>query len=525
MKPTPRKPRWLLLRLLLLIPWAGVLALKMIPALEQYSYAQTFAIIGAIVVSVMLIALWLLVFSGLAWSTRFKGLLGLIVVLGATLGMVRKDGHMGDFLPQISFRWVKKPGDQLAPLTPVADNGSHRFSTDQPGDFPRFLGLDGRNDQKATLLAENWYQQNPKELWRSEVGLGWGGFIVAGDYAITLEQRGENEAVVARDVRTGAALWVHEDKARFEEDMGGTGPRTTPLAADDKVWTLGATGILNCLDGKTGRLLWKRDTLKEAGHENLGWAKSSSPILVDDMIIVTLGKGEKSLAAYRAATGEPVWRSGAKEAGYATPVLAEIAGVRQILAVFAKSAGGYDPATGAAIWEWTENFKSAPANVANPMPYGSDGVLISIGYGIGSSMIKFDPTARTPTSWPHQIEWQTMKMKPKFTNLVLRGDHAWGLDEGRLSCLDLKTGQQLWRGASYGHGQIMGAGDTLIIQSEKGEVVIARASTTAEEILARIPALTSKTWNTACLAGNLLLVRNDREAICLELPRRAAAVP
>ena len=161
MKTTLGKPRWLLLRLLLLIPWAGVLALKMIPALEQYAYAQTFAIMGAFVVSVLLIALWLLVFSGLAWSTRFKGLLGLILILGAALSMVRKDGHMGDFLPQISFRWMKKPGDQLAALTPVADNGSHRFSTDQPGDFPQFLGLGGRNDQQATLLAENWYQQSP----------------------------------------------------------------------------------------------------------------------------------------------------------------------------------------------------------------------------------------------------------------------------------------------------------------------------------------------------------------------------
>ena len=114
-----------------------------------------------------------------------------------------------------------------------------------------------------------------------------------------------------------------------------------------------------------------------------------------------------------------------------------------------------------------------------------------------------------------------MKMKPKFTNLVLRGDHAWGLDEGRLGCLDLKTGEQLWRGASYGHGQVMGVGDTLLIQSEKGEVVIVKASTTGEEILGRIPALTSKTWNNACLAGNLLLVRNDREAICFELAGRA----
>ena len=523
MHPTPKKPRWTLLCVLLVLPWAGIFLLKNLPALDRFSFTQTFATIGAILVSLLLVALWLLAFSRLPWGARWKPLLGLLLALGATLGMIRKDGHMGDFLPQLSFRWMKKPGEQLPALAPVADAGSHRFTADQPGDFPRFLGPGGRNDQEAGGLAENWYQQMPKELWRSEIGLGWGGFIVAGDYAITLEQRGENEAVVARDVRSGGVLWSHQDKARFEEDMGGTGPRTTPLSAADKVWTLGATGLLNCLDGKTGRLIWMRDTLREAGHENLMWAKSSSPILVDDLIIVTLGKGEKSLAAFRAATGEPVWRGGANDAGYGTPVLAEIAGVRQILAISGKSAGGYDPATGATLWEWKDGFKSAPANVANPLAIGNAGVLISIGYGVGSTLIKFDPAARTPTAWPYHIEWQTMKMKPKFTNLVVRGELAWGLDEGRLSCLNLGTGEQVWRGSSYGHGQVMGAGDTLIIQSEKGAIVVVKASGTGEEVLARIPALTSKTCNTACLAGNLLLVRNDREAICFELPRRVVA--
>jgi outer membrane protein assembly factor BamB len=108
-------------------------------------------------------------------------------------------------------------------------------------------------------------------------------------------------------------------------------------------------------------------------------------------------------------------------------------------------------------------------------------------------------------------------MKPKFTNLVVKDTHAWGLDEGRLSCLDLMTGEQVWRGSSYGHGQILGVGDSLLIQKERGGIVIAEASVKEEVVRGKFDALTSKTWNQPCLAGTRLLVRNDREVICFEL--------
>ena len=242
------------------------------------------------------------------------------------------------------------------------------------------------------------------------------------------------------------------------------------------------------------------------------WAKSCSPLIVGDKVVITLGKGGQALAAYAAATGADVWRGGMPDASYASPVLAEMAGKAQILSVFAGGTGAYDPATGAELWAWKDGFKGAPANVANPVFLPPDQVLVMIGYGVGSTLLKTAPAA-VP-----EILWQTIKLKPKFTNPVIRGKRAWGLDEGRLTCLDLATGAALWRGASYGHGQMLGAGDSLIIQKESGGVVVVDASETEEIVRATIPALTSKTWNQPCLAGRLLLVRNDREIICFELP-------
>lgn len=512
MNETPKSPRWKLLVFLVSLPWIGVLLLQKLPALDRYSFAVTFAGLLAVFATLILTLLWLLCFSRLRKPVRWKGAGLLVVLIALAAAMVRKDGHMGDFLPQLAWRWQARPGEGLAPLEiHQAAATAARFTTDQAGDSSRFLGSSGTNDSPATDLPANWYASAPRELWRREIGLGWSGFAVAGDFAVTQEQRGDDEVTVAYHRMTGEPLWQHVEKARFEEAMGGIGPRATPTAQGDRVYALGATGILLCLEGKSGKLIWRRDTLADAGHQNLMWAKSCSPLVAGDKVIITLGKGAQTLAAYSAATGEPTWRSGPDNASYGSPVLVNVAGAPQVLTVFTDRASANDPATGAEIWSWQQGFKGAAANVANPVFVPPDRVLVAIGYGVGSTLLKTAPGT------PPEILWQSVKMKPKFTNPVVRDTHLWGLDEGRLSCLDLTSGEQLWRGASYGHGQMLGAGGTLIIQSERGDVVVVEASAKEEIVLARIPALSSKTWNQPCLAGRHLLVRNDREAICFEL--------
>jgi outer membrane protein assembly factor BamB len=509
--------RWKLLAGLVVLPWLGLLALRVVPAFDRYSFALGFAGVGAVFLSLVLAAVWLLAASRLPWRVRWRGLGVLAGLLVLAAAMVRKDGHMGDFLPQLAWRWQPKPGESVAPLV-VAAGGDRalRFTTDEAGDAPRFLGRQGTALDPAPQVPAGWEAKPPKELWRREVGLGWSGFVVAGDYAVTQEQRGDEEVTVAYGKRTGQPLWVHAEKARFSEAMGGDGPRATPTAHEGNVYALGATGVLVCLEGATGKLRWRRDTLAEAGHANLMWAKSCSPLIAGDKVVVTLGKGPQCLAAYRLVDGEPVWRSGPGEASYGSPVLVGTPAGSQILCVFSDRACGFDPATGKELWSWTEGFRGAPANVANPVFLPPNRVLVGIGYGVGSTMLQ------TEAGKPPVILWESLRMKPKFTNFVVRGNRAWALDEGRLACLDLDTGKSLWRGSSYGHGQMLGAGGVLIVQSERGEVVVAAADDQEERVLARIPALSSKTWNQPCLAGTLLLVRNDREAICFEL---SPAVP
>ena len=511
-----KKPRWKLLLVMMGLPWLGLAALKVVPALDQYSYMVTFAAIGAVFGSLLLGMVWLWLLSRLPWRKRGLGV-GLVLLCGGLVAsMVRKDGHMGDFLPQLAWRWQRVPGERLAPLeVRAAGVERYSFTTDEAGDSPRFLGKGGTNDSEGKELASDWPAQGVRELWRREVGLGWSGFAVAGDFAVTQEQRGEEEVTVAYHKVTGEVLWVHAEKARFEEAMGGIGPRATPTAYEGRVYAMGATGILVCIDGKTGSLIWRKETLADGGRKNLMWAMSCSPLVLGDKVIVTLGEGERTLAAFAVATGEPVWRSGPDRAGYGTSVMGQRDDGGEVITVFADRVTGVDPGTGEARWEWKEGFKGAPANVANPVFLGPDRVLVGIGYGVGTTML------RTARGKAPEILWQSLKLKPKFTNPVVRGERVWGLDEGRLTCLDLSDGRALWRGSSYGHGQMLGAGPVLVIQSERGEVVVVAASEVEETVVARIPALTSKTWNQPCLAGRYLLVRNDREAVCFELAEAA----
>ena len=506
-------PRWKLLLILLLTPLLLRLGFSF-TTYEDIGWGGA-ATLAAIILLLALAMIWLIFLSRLPWSRRLLGLL-LLALLGFALRYsVRLEGHMGDFLPQLAWAWTPKSdevADELTVLPPVTEPA---LSTSPSSDFPAFLGPNGDNWVSGGQLAADWATQTPRELWRRDIGLGWSAFAVAGPHAITMEQRGENELTVCYMARSGDPVWVHTENVRFSESMGGDAPRSTPLLQDNKVYALGATGILLCLDQLTGNVVWRRDTLEESSQSNLMWAKSVSPILVEDTVVITLGNSnDRPLAAYDLATGDLRWRAGNANPGYATPVLSTLAGKEQIVCHNTGSVSGHDPTTGEILWSY--DIGSAPAHTTVPMIIGESQVLVSVGYGRGAHLL--DLASGTPTE-----VWRSNKLKTKFADMVVQNAHVYGLDEGRLVCQNLSDGERAWRGTRFGHGQLLGVGDTLLIQSEDGEVVLVKATPEEERIIHRFDALSSKTWNHPVLAGTLLLVRNDREAIVYEYPGNESA--
>ena len=197
-------------------------------------------------------------------------------------------------------------------------------------------------------IRTDWSASPPVEMWRRAIGPGWSSFAVDGDFLYTQEQRGEDEVVACYRVSTGEPVWRHRDPVRFWESNGGAGPRGTPAIGNGRVYSFGATGILNALDARNGAVVWSRNAATDTEVATPFWGFSSSPLVLDDIVIVA---ASGRLAAYDAATGKPRWLGPTGGAGYSSPHLMTIDGVTQVLLQRGARTTSVAPADGTMLWE------------------------------------------------------------------------------------------------------------------------------------------------------------------------------
>ena len=363
----------------------------------------------------------------------------------------------------------------------------------------------------------DWAKSPPKLLWKQPVGGGYASFVVADGLAFTLEQRRDSEAVTAYDIATGREVWAHSYPARFNEWMGGEGPRTTPTWHEGKLYSLGGTGQFRCLEAATGKLLWQHDVFAENSCSNLFFALSASPLVVEDKVLVLagepLGRDGRMLIAYDKVSGAPAWKALEAKAAYASPMLVTLAGERQLLVHSASHLLGVSPVDGKALWRfpWHVEFDNT---IAQPIVTGTNRLVLSAGYGTGAVGLELQ---RTDKGFTAQERWRNKFLKNKFTSSVLHNSHLYGLDEDILVCLDAETGERRWKDGRYGYGQVLLASGHLIILCGDGDLALVQALPDRHVELARLPAIKGKTWNHPALAGGKLLVRNAIEMACFDL--------
>ena len=399
---------------------------------------------------------------------------------------------------------VADPPDAAAKASGAADDA---YWTDFRGPH-----RDGRYSQ--TPVRTDWSGRGLDPLWTQPIGGGYASFVVAQGRAFTIEQRRDQEVVSAYDAATGRELWTDAWDAHFQEAMGGAGPRATPTWHAGRVYALGAAGELRSLDAGSGELLWRRNILDDAGAENLPWAMAAAPLVVDDLVVVQPGGANGwSVAAYNHANGDIVWHVLDDVQGYTSPMLATIAGSRQILTVTATRAIGLDPADGTLQWEYPWEPPVVP-NMAQPIVFDGNRAFFSSGYGQGAAVIE---VTRTGARFAVEEIWRNTRMKNNFSSAVLHDGYIYGLDEAILACIDAETGELQWKGGRYGHGQLLLAGDHLVILTERGELVLVRATPERHEEVGFSPAIEGKTWNVPALAEGRLLVRNARQMAAFDL--------
>jgi outer membrane protein assembly factor BamB len=478
----------------------------------------------------LVVLTWFFLLGSFALVGRL--LVALLLVTAATaFGLsIRRVEFSGDMVPTFDFRWSPDRTEVLeahrtrqrsmqgaSGLTPPAAELIERAS--RATDVLEYRGPRRDGVVEGPALARDWSASPPRLVWRQPVGGGYASFVVVGPLVITIEQRRDNEAIVAYDFDTGRERWIHEYPALFSEKLGGDGPRATPTIHDGKLYSLGATGVLVCLELATGRNLWSLNILEQNASGNLDWGMSGSPLVYDGLVLVNPGnqKGtadSRSIAAFDLAEGKPLWSNGTNKAGYASPMLATLSGLRQIIIFDATGLAGHDALDGRELWRtpWTS---SHDINAAQPVILSNDRILISS--SSGSALIQ---VSRDGDRWTADESWKTPKLKCGYANPIVYEDHVYGLDETILACLEVSSGKQRWksRGGQYGHGQMLLCHDLLVVLAETGELALVDASPQAFRELGRIQAIEGKTWNNPVLVGPRIFVRNHLEMAAYDLP-------
>jgi len=381
------------------------------------------------------------------------------------------------------------------------------------GSWTDFRGPARDGVYRQRPVAATWPAGGPRLLWKQPVGVGHASFVIARGVAYTIEQRRNREVVAAYDIGTGRERWTHGWDAFFSEAMGGDGPRATPTYADGILYALGAAGELRALRADSGTLVWRTNILDDAGAENLQWGMSAAPLMVDGKVIVQPGGRGASMVAYDARSGKVVWKSLDDQQAYVSPLLVTLAGRRQIVTITGDRAIGVSVEDGGLLWSypWATDNK---INISQPIVIGPSRLFLSSGYGKGAAAIELSPDGdrlRAATVWEHT------RMKNKLSSSVLLDGYVYGLDEGILACVDAASGQVAWKGGRYGHGQLLLAGDRLLITTETGELALVHATPARFEELARVPGIEGRTWNVPAIDDGILLVRNASEMAAFDV--------
>ncbi len=492
------------------------------------------------------ISLWLGLIGLIFWMGVRSGFSGRVRLVGSLMPLISLIAFFsifafkrdGDLIPYgVRLRWAKTVIDDAADVKP---DKSIEIETDTASDerpsFDQFLGSNRDGIVRDVHLERDWTKHPPRELWRQPIGGGYSSFSIVKEYIFTQELRGEQECVSCYELLTGKTVWRRKTEDFFQSNWTGGGPRATPTIDGDRLYAVGGEGGLYCLEAATGEVVWSTQILKPYEAENTKFGKSCSPLILDKKVIVTGGgTNGPSLIAYEKETGDMVWKSswgdkpddqGTIYNSYASPVLVSLHGVPQILNMEDKGVASYEPETGEQLWTFDWPWEDVEPKVAQPVVVADNRIFVSAAYASGCAV--FEVRRADDGMMATELVWDSRRLKTKFSNVVVHEGFVYGLHDRVLSCLDLRDGKKQWAGGRYGHGQILMVDDLILVVGEMGEVALVEATPSEHRELGRFQALNDRTWNSPAIsipgdndAVAHLLLRNDQEAMCYGLARRA----
>ena len=422
-------------------------------------------------------------------------------------------------MPAAAIRYPTKaprPGLVLGALAACALG---LCSASGAADWPQFLGPTRDGVSAETDLLASWPKEGPPVLWQREVGDGYSGPVVAGSRLILFHRVENDEVVEALEAATGKAQWQFRYATGYRDDFGkGDGPRSTPLVAGGRVYTLGAEGRLHCLDLETGKKVWERALLDDYRVRKGFFGVATSPLLEGGLLLVNVGGTGAGVVAFDKDTGKEVWRATSDGASYSSPVAATLDGVRHALFFTRDGLVSLDPRTGAVRFRkhWRSRL-DASVNAATPLVL--DGHLfLSACYGTGAVLLK------VRRDGVDEVWSGDESMSNHYSTCVRVGDYLYGFDGrqedgARMRCVEWKTGKVRWTRPDYGCGSMILADGRLIVFTENGDLVLVEPSPEAYRETARAAVLTGPCRAPLALADGRLYARDGRKLVCWNLKK------
>ena len=393
------------------------------------------------------------------------------------------------------------------------------------GEWPQFLGPQRNGISSEPNLIATWPEGGPKVVWRVPGGVGMSGLAISRGRVLTLVQSEGQQWVVALNSRTGESLWKTAIADAYRNPMGD-GPRATPAIVGDQVFVFSGEGLLVALDVRDGKQLWSVDTLTELSGKEAEYGMASSPLVIGDQVIVTVGAAKGTLAAYDIQTGKPVWTAGKDPAGYSSPTLLEVGGRSQIVSYTGRSVLGVAPKTGEVLWRYPFET-NYDCNIATPLSIKGQ-LFLSAGENHGSVLLDLKPMANGEKFELTEV-WQSFGpksvLRSEWQTPILLDGFLYGMDNvggagpvTHLTCVNATTGERAWQVPRFGKGNLIAADAKLFITTMAGELVVARASSKRYDELGRVTVLET-TRQAPALSNGRLFLRDGREIVCLDVRR------
>jgi outer membrane protein assembly factor BamB len=395
---------------------------------------------------------------------------------------------------------------------------SANFAFGQAADWKQWGGPHRNFKADVKRLANGWPESGPRKLWKRDLGEGYSSIVVENGNIYTMYRKGEDEIAIALSAATGKTLWEYAYKAQVTNEMTrAPGPRSTPLIAGNLLFTVGTIGKFHCLDKRTGKPVWSHDLWADYKGYVQDELYASSPLAYKNLVIVPVGAQGASIIAFNQKDGRVVWKKQDFKTSYSSPILIDVNGQQQLVAIMEEEIIGLNPDNGDLLWSHPHKNRTK-TNVSTPI-WGDDNLLFcSSAYDSGSRVLKL---TRSGNQTKVEEVWYQRSIRVHFGNAIRIDDTIYGSsgDFGPtpFTAVDVKTGKQLWSDRNVMKSSMVYAAGHLILLDEDGNLSLATPTPTGLKIHSKIQLLTNKAWTPPALAGTKLYIRDQKIIMALDL--------